>query len=247
MNELALVTVNFSQRSCAELLLKSYVFHHYTGEPLQLIFVDNASTDDSREWLAENEIPFIQMQNNVGHENALNSVYKKYKIKYWLLNDTDVEYLDNVYDYINVMDDVCISVGELINKDYINDIKIKDRISPWFWLFNIEKIINSGVEYFRDPSCENWTYDVASWQTERMFSFGFAHHNLVRHNWNQDNDIVSMRYDKIHHIGKVSWDLEKHPDRYSEVMRRRYYIKDRLKEYEHVTLKGKFVCPPLVQ
>jgi len=241
MKDVCLISVNWNQKNCLELLLKSYVKHHYTGTPLKVLIADNNSDDGSGDFLFENEIPFIAFDKNIGHENALNELYTKVKARYCLLNDTDVEYKDNVYDYLQFMNDKCISVGELIDKNYINDIKIVDRISPWIWIFDIHKMWDSGVKVFRDPACENWTYDVGSWHWEQMKNFGFENYNLERRGGNQDSDLISMRYERIDHIGKVSWDVfEKHQDRIDEVSRRREYVKMRLEAYEDIDLKKKF-------
>jgi glycosyltransferase involved in cell wall biosynthesis len=223
------------------LLLKSFVEHHHSLRPIRLCLVDNGSTDGSKEWLKENGIPFIDLKENIGHENALNHVYNDIKTRYVILNDTDVEYHNNVYDYIWELGDKRISVGELIDQNQMNGIHIKDRISPWFWIFDIYAMRNRGVKYFRDPAVGDWTYDVGSWHWDKMKENGFENLPINRKHWNQDSEIVSMPYERFDHIGKVSWDLDNHGDRYSEVMRRRYYIKDRLKDYEHIDLKGKFI------
>jgi len=242
MKDICLVSVNWNARNALELLLKSYVKHHYEGTPLKVLIADNASDDGSRGFLFENEIPFISFDKNIGHENALNEIYTKVKAKYCLLNDTDIEYKDNVFSYIKCMDDEFISVGELIDKNVMNDIKIQDRISPWFQLFRIDKMWDKGIKVFRDPSCENWTYDVGSWHWEQMKNCGYQNINLTRRGGNQDSDLISMRYDKFDHIGKVSWDIfGKHQDRIDEVSRRREYIKIRLEQYEDIDLKKKFV------
>jgi len=243
MKDITLLTVNWNNQPCVELLLKSYAKYHYSGEPLKLMLVDNGSSDNSKQWLIENEIPFIDCWNNLGHENALNFVYNMISTRYVLLNDTDLEYHDNVYGYIDDIENTpnCASAGELIDKNYMNDIKIKDRISPWFWIFDIQLMKAMGVKEFRDPKNENWTYDVGSWHWEQMQINGFTNFNISRKHWNQDSEIVSMPYDKFDHIGKVSWNLKKHTDRYSEVMRRRDYVRDRLELYKDVDLKGKFV------
>lgn len=241
MKDITLVTVNWNQQPCVELLLKSYVKHHYTGEPLKLILVDNNSTDNSRDWLFENEIPYVGLPENVGHENGLNNIYNDIKTKYILLNDTDVEYNANIFGYVDKIKDTCISVGELIDKNYMNDTHIKDRISPWFWLYDISEMHKAGIKYFRDPSEEDWTLDVASWQWLKMKELGFSNFNISRKHWNQDSEVVSMPYEKFDHIGKVSWNLDNHGDRYSEVMRRRQYVKGRLELYEDIDLKGKFI------
>lgn len=247
MKDITLTSVNWNACEAMQLLLKSYVKYHYEGEPLKLMLVDNNSTDGSEDWLIDNDIPFIAMTSNVGHEAALNYIYNDIKTKYCLLNDTDLEYSElckhgNIYDYITRMEaEGCDSAGELIDKNYMNDIHIKDRIAPWLWLFNIEKMHKAGIRYFRDPSVEDWTYDVGSWQWEQMKNLGIKNFNMVRFPGHQDNDLVSMRYDRADHIGKLSWNLENHGDRYSEVMRRRMYVKERLKLYEDVDLKGKFI------
>jgi len=241
MKDVTLVTCNWNQQPCVELLLKSYVKYHYAGEPLKLVLVDNGSMDNSKRWLIENEIPFLDLMINVGHENGLNLIYKGVKTKYCLLNDTDVEYHDNVFGYIDKLNDVCISAGELIDNNYMGNAKVKDRISPWFWLFDISKMRELGTEVFRDSRCEDWSYDVGSWHWEKMKEFGFDNLNIPRKHWNQDSEIVSMPYDKFDHIGKVSWDLSNHGDRYSEVLRRRQYIKERLELYKDIDLKGKFI------
>jgi hypothetical protein len=242
MKYITLVTVNWNQQPSLELLLKSYVKHHYTGKPLKLMLVENGSTDDSKWWLTENEIPFIDCHSNLGHENALNYVYNDIKTMYCLLNDTDIEYHDNVYSYINAMNEVCISAGEMIDNNYIGKDKVRDRISPWFWLHRIDLMQAAGVKYFRDPLVEDWSYDVGSYYWEQMKNLGYTNYNIPRKHWNQDSEIVSMPYEKFDHIGKISWDIKhKHQDRYSEVMQRRSYIKKRLELYKGIDLKGKFI------
>ena len=240
MDNITLLTVNWNQQPCVELLLKSYVVHHYTGKPLKLCLVDNGSTDNSKHWLNENGIPYISLPTNVGHENALNVAYTAVNTRLCLLNDTDVEYRNNVYGYSKEIQHFCISVGELINNNFMNDGKVRDRISPWFWMFDMERMKLCGNFQFRDPKCEDWSYDVGSWHWERMSKLGFTNFNLQRKEGNQDTDLVSMRYDLVDHIGKVSWNLDNHEDRYSEVMRRRRYVSERLEKYKNVSLKGVF-------
>lgn len=239
MNDITLVCVNWNQQPCVELLLKSYVKRHFIGSKLKLLLVDNGSKDGSKEWLNLMGVPFVDFNNNHGHENALNMIYGDIKTKYVMLVDTDVEFLGNVFSYVMEMKDGCISVGELIDKNYMNDIKIKDRISPWFWMFDYEAMREIGVDTFRTK--EDWTYDVGSEYWEKMVSAGYTNYNLIRKSGNQDNDLVSMQYDKVSHFGKVSWDIEtKHGDRKTEVERRRHYIRERLELYKDVDLTNKF-------
>lgn len=239
--DITLLTVGWNQQPVLELMLKSYIRSHYYGEPLKLMLVDNGSDDGSKEWLRENEIPFFDLGENIGHENAVNAVYEEIKTKYALLVDTDVEFKENVFGYTDELKGNVVSAGEII-RNWINETEIKVRVSPWFLMWDVERVRAAGIGTFRDVNCSDWTYDVASWFTERLQDAGFANRHIPRLPGNQDEDIVSMRYVRFDHIGKVSWDvLNKHQDRIGEVMKRRSYIQDRLKEYSNIELKGKFI------
>jgi glycosyltransferase involved in cell wall biosynthesis len=240
MEDVTLISVNWNQKEAMELLLKSYVKNHYEGEKLKLILVDNGSTDGSWEWLKENKIPCVRLSENIGHERAINFVYDEIKTKYALLTDTDVEFLDNVHNYIYYFNDSCKAAGELITGDNLGS-PVKQRIGAWFFLWDIQAMKEKGVNIFRDESVTDWSYDVASWYTEQFFNAGFTHHNIERQTGHIDYDILGMRYGTHIHFGKVSWNLENHKDRITEVIARRNYIKERLHFYSDIDLRDKFI------
>jgi len=231
--------VNWNQQPCVELLLKSYVRHHYSGEPLKLILVDNGSVDGSKEWMIDNNIPFIDLKVNIGHENAINGIFESISTKYVLLVDTDVQFKNFVWDYVSFFDDKIVSAGEIIDKNFINEMKIKDRISPWFTLFDYKRIRKAGINTFRTNN--DWTYDVGSEFYENLLKAGFANFNIERLPGDQDGDLISMKYEKFRHWGKVSWDLIEHLDRVTEIVNRRKAILEELKTYSDVDLKNKFI------
>ena len=237
--DITLVTVNWNQKPSLELLLKSYVQHHYAGESLKLMLVDNGSGDGSKEWLLENQIPFFNFADNIGHEQAINAIYEEIKTKYVLLVDSDVQFKDFVWDYIDCLSEGCVSAGELIDKNFINETKIKDRVSPWFTLFDYHKVRDAGIKTFRTN--QDWTYDVGSEFYENIVKAGFSNYNIERLPGNQDNDLISMKYEKYRHWGKVSWDVFEHLDRVTEIVKRREAVLEELKIYSDIDLKGKFV------
>ena len=55
------------------------------AEPLKLMLVDNGSIGDSKQWLTDNGVPFIDCPINIGHEAAVNMVYEKINTRYCLL------------------------------------------------------------------------------------------------------------------------------------------------------------------
>ena len=239
MKDTTILTVNWNQQPCVELLLKSFIKHHYCGEQFNLMLVDNDSTDNSKEWLVENDVPFVAMPKNLGHEQAINEIYGLLNTRYVLLLDTDVEFKSSIFRYFKRLVWNCISAGELIDNQYMNQDKVKDRVSPWFWLFDIKAMKERGVNTFRTK--EDWSYDVGSEYWEKMSELGFVNYNIERFPGNQDQDIVSMKYETHDHIGKVSWNIyEKHQDRIDEVQRRRNYVHERLELYKDIDLRNKF-------
>lgn len=242
MNKTTLVTVNWNNRKCTELLLKSYVKYHYTGVPLNLILVDNDSKDDSRSWYVENEIPVVFSPSNIGHENGINLIFNKIATPYALINDTDFEYTNSVSYWEDVFDKTNYSsIAEPV-VNYFESTRLKDRLSPWVMYLNIEKIHNAGIKYFRDPSVTDWTYDVGSWITEQMINKGLKNLPIERLPGDQDRDLISMVYENIGvHFGKCSWNVyQDHLDRFDEVIMRLTEIEKRLDNYKNIELIGKF-------
>ena len=238
MTDITLVSVNWNQKAAIELMLKSYADRH-SSELLNVLIVDNGSKDGSKEWLIENEIPFVSLPENIGHEQAINLVYPFIKTKYALICDTDIEFLSNVHDaYLPLMNDEIKLIGDYITGDQLNE-PVKQRVGAWFYLFDISAMKSLGVDKFRDSS--DWSYDVGSWQTEKILQNGFKIHNVPRGNIDIDHELISMKYPTHDHIGKLSWDIEKHTDRESEILRRREYVNEKVKSYSNIELKGKFV------
>jgi glycosyltransferase involved in cell wall biosynthesis len=220
MNDLTLLTVNWNQRAAMELMLRSFAKHH-PGQQ-QSIIVDNGSTDDSCEWLTKNRIPFLGLSKNVGHERAINFVYNRITTRFALLIDTDVEILANLEDYKSLISGSCVCVGDLIEGNRIHDSLIMPRISPWFFLFDIQLMKQMGVTAFRGDGCDNWTYDVGSWYWEKIKQLGFAHHQL-----DSEDSSLGQAYDKFFHYTQISCGDPQN----SEVYMRREEIQKRLPSY----------------
>jgi hypothetical protein len=236
--DVTLVMVNWNNRPCMELALKSYVKHHYRGSLLMLDLTDNGSQDDSMIFLATSGVPFYRLNFNGGHEAVLNMVFNSIRTKCALICDTDIEFLENIYDkYLPFINDKCKLVGEYITRDQLNG-PVKPRVGAWFMLTDIDALKKAGVEKFRDKS--DWSYDVGSQYTENVLQNGFTIHHIPRINADIDRDIIGMVYDGFVHYGKCSWDPQKHPDREGEIkMRMEYIINERLPLYSDIDLNKK--------
>jgi hypothetical protein len=240
MKDCTLVMVNWNQRKIMELALKSFVKYHYSGEPLKLLLLDNGSLDDSKEWLKENKIPFYDFIMNLGHENGLNCLYGQIQTKYALIADTDLEFLENVYEkYLPLLNDECKLIGDYITQDRLHE-SVKPRVGAWFMLTDVQAMKDKGVKIFRTKA--DWSYDVGSQYTEAVLENGFTIHHLPRLNSDIDRDVKGMDYGSHVHYGKLSWNLQNHMDREWEVkMRMSYIVDQRLPLYRDVDLKNKFI------
>lgn len=241
MGNCTLVMVNWSQRKVMELALRSFAKYHCYDMPTKLLLIDNGSFDDSKEWLKENEIPFIDFAVNIGHENALNILYSQIQTKYALICDTDVEFLCNVFSaYMRFFENgECKLIGDYITGDNLGS-PVKPRVGAWFMLTDVAAMKEKGINYFRKAT--DWSYDVGSEYAENVLNNGFTIHHIPRLNSDINNDVKGMDYGSHVHYGKLSWNLNNHWDREWEVkMRMSYIIDQRLPLYQDVQLKGKFV------
>lgn len=232
---ITVLSVNWNARPVMELMLRSLVKHHGS---CKLMLVDNGSTDGSKEWLYEQQIPFLDFPTNIGHEAAINIVYPSITTKYVLLVDTDVIFYDNVFTYLDQFNETIVAAGDLVKGDQLHEA-VKPRLGAWFILFDIEACRKVGITKFRDTS--DWSFDVGSHFYDRLWKANLQPLIIPRKSGNIDSDIIGMDFEKFGHFGKLSWNLENHRDRESEVNMRRKYVESRLNEFRDVTLKGVFV------
>lgn len=236
--DITLLTVSWNQKEVLELMLKSYVRYHHFNNPLKLLLWDNASTDGTVEWLIQNKIPFIKSETNIGHEQAVNACYTSISTKYCLLSDTDIIYKSMVWYYINEFSPRIVAAGDLIQGDSLNS-PIKPRLGAWFILFDIDTCRQHGITYFRNNT--GWNYDVGSQFYENLWMNNLQPVLIPRLPGNMDADLIGMSYEKFDHLLRMSWNLDNHGDRRDEVNRRKDFVLEKLKEYDDIDLKGKFV------
>ncbi len=240
MKDVTLITVNWNQREALELLLKSYIAEHYTGEKLNLQIWDNGSTDDSRQWLNDLGIDYSFSTENIGHENGINELYKNVKTKYALLADTDIRFTSPVNSYLNEIKGDRVAAGEMVGELNAAWGQVKPRLGAWFIMFDIQKCKDYGINIFRDPSVTDWSYDVGSWFFEKILMEGMYYYDIPRKTDHFDPIAV---YDKFIHYGGISWDMSRpeHWNRAREIEEKKQLIKKTLEEYSYIDLRKKFI------
>lgn len=87
----AIVILNWNGRTMLEKYLPSVV--RFSQEEAEVIIADNASTDDSLEWLEQNfpHIRTIVLDKNYGFAGGYNMALKQVESEYYILLNSDVE------------------------------------------------------------------------------------------------------------------------------------------------------------
>ncbi|MBO5844984.1 MAG: glycosyltransferase, partial [Bacteroidales bacterium] len=103
-SDLAIVILNYNTCHLLNTYLPSVVKH---SKDCRIIFVDNASKDESVKFVKENypQIEIIQLEENFGFTGGYNRALKQINAKYYCLLNTDVEVTENwIQPIINLME-----------------------------------------------------------------------------------------------------------------------------------------------
>lgn len=94
MNKLSVVILNYNGRDYLEQFLPSVVRHSL---PYEVIVVDNASTDDSVDFISENhpDVTLIRFEENFGFSGGYNKAIRLIESEYIILLNSDVEVTEN--------------------------------------------------------------------------------------------------------------------------------------------------------
>jgi len=122
MTDVAVIIVNWNTRELLRQCLAS-VYQHTTGVAFEVWVVDNASTDDSAEMVAQ-EFPqarLIRNAENVGFAKANNQALQQALARYYLLLNSDTALQDNAIAQMVAFLDAHPTVGiagtRLLNSD----------------------------------------------------------------------------------------------------------------------------------
>jgi len=100
MNNMAIsiISVNYNCLDWMKLLINS--IRKFTAVPYEIIIVDNASEDGSREWLrVQKDIKAIFNENNIGHGRGLDLAIKSATYRYCLVLDVDAHLQRHGWDH----------------------------------------------------------------------------------------------------------------------------------------------------
>jgi len=227
-SELTLITVNWNGRPSLELLFKSYIEHHFDGGQLPALVLDNGSTDDSVEWLRENDVPHFCSETNLGHMPGVNLILEKYRLQKVLLVDSDVRFDRRVTHLIDAgsAPTVCANIIPAA----VNATTLKSwpaRIDPSRCYFDWPELVQQGITKFDEPIyCADSGTHLLNECLKRLipvpsFPEGTYHYQLTSY----DSSGQLPDRQKILH-GRIAEDAKK---------------------YSSTHIRGRFRAPPLME
>jgi GT2 family glycosyltransferase len=164
--DLTIIIVTFNNASFIEHTLNK-LYEHLPNITLQVIVVDSASTDATRD-IIRNKFPtikLVQLKNNKGFAYANNLAIKNNASKYVLLLNSDVELVDNSIEkmlvFIKEGGDIGIVGPKLLNRDFSLQYSCRsfhDWSTLLFELIDMQKWF-PGVKYFRKYDMSWWAHD----------------------------------------------------------------------------------------
>ena len=118
MDKVAIVILNWNGRKMMEQYLPSVIAH---SQGATIYVADNASTDDSLEWLHiyNNKVKTILLDQNYGFADGYNRALKQVEAEYYVLLNSDVEvtphWLESLIDYMDTHSDVAACQPKLLS------------------------------------------------------------------------------------------------------------------------------------
>lgn len=142
--DVSIIIVNYNTKEVTQNCINSIIEKTH-GIEYEIILVDNASSDGSKEFFSQNkDILFIPNKKNLGFGRANNIGIKIAKGKYIFLLNSDTYLLNNaVKDFFDYMEDSSSDIA--VAGAYLKDKNLKDNTSEVHYLY-IDKILRNALK-----------------------------------------------------------------------------------------------------
>ncbi len=150
MDKVAIVILNWNGRKMMEQYLPSVIDH---SQGATIYVADNASTDDSLEWLHiyNNKVKTILLDQNYGFADGYNRALKQVEAEYYVLLNSDVEvtphWLEPLIDYMDTHSDVAACQPKLLS--FVDKTK-----------FEYAGAAGGFIDRFGYPFCRGRLFDI---------------------------------------------------------------------------------------
>ena len=127
MDRIAIVILNWNGQKMMSQYLHTVI--QYSMDKAVVYVADNASTDNSVEWLKENfpQVKIILLDKNYGFAEGYNRALRQISSEYYVLLNSDIEvtpdWLNPLVEYMDNHDDVAVCQPKLLSVMHKNQFE----------------------------------------------------------------------------------------------------------------------------
>jgi hypothetical protein len=143
MENLTLTSCSYNTPEVTLTMLKSYFKYH---DSTHVLICENSSNDETEILLKNNNVPYIKNKNGL-HSPSVDVLIQNCKTDYMLLVDTDIIFLKNHTDILDMMKKMDITLlGEVCGDR--GGKKLHNRVHPWHCFINVKNIKEKGIKFY---------------------------------------------------------------------------------------------------
>jgi hypothetical protein len=192
MDNLTLASCSYNTPEVTLTMLKSFFKYH---DSTNVLICENSTNDETEKLLIENKVPFIKNKNGL-HSPSVDILIQNCKTDYMLLVDTDVIFLKNHKNILDMMQNVNATLlGEICGDR--GGKKLHNRVHPWHCFINVKHIKDNNIKFY--------DYDrQIKRNTEKIYDVGASFFEDIKCNKLKIGD-VKLQDNYFKHYEGMSW------------------------------------------
>jgi len=196
---------------------------------VKTMIVNNES--EHTEFLQSRFVPFQNLEPKKNKIDVLNWMFKNCQTKYLVLLETDILFLEHLFE-LEITHDIHAHIvsGKEIAENFPDEkLEILDALGVGLIVLNMEAIRSKGIDSFHSPSDENKFYFIGSWMLEKAKEENLSIQELFAPS-DEDIDPCSFYIDQDYfiryHANHSLDDAEERPldDQTDQILR--YYLSE---------------------
>lgn len=222
MDRIAIVILNWNGQKMMSQYLHTVI--QYSMDKAVIYVADNASTDNSVEWLKENfpQVQIIILDKNYGFADGYNRALRQISSEYYVLLNSDIEvtpdWLNPLIEYMDSHDDVAVCQPKLLSVMHKNQFEYAgaaggylDRFGYPFCRGRIFETIEEDRGQYDSQTNLLWATGACLmirsadyWRVGGLDARFFAHNEEIDLCWRLrivGRRIVYLPFSKVYHVG----------------------------------------------
>jgi GT2 family glycosyltransferase len=222
MDRIAIVILNWNGQKMMSQYLHTVI--QYSMDKAVVYVADNASTDNSVEWLKENfpQVKIILLDKNYGFAEGYNRALRQISSEYYVLLNSDIEvtpdWLNPLIEYMDSHDDVAVCQPKLLSVMHKNQFEYAgaaggyiDRFGYPFCRGRIFETVEEDKGQYDSQADLLWATGACLmirstdyWRVGGLDARFFAHNEEIDLCWRLrivGRRIVFLPFSKVYHVG----------------------------------------------